>query len=274
VAALFVCHIYVLWLFTGRRAWEIWPGYTAGLCALFVGLAWLLRRGRFSIWATPLRRAGLWGMVVPMAGSVILFEPSLGAVTFALAGAAYLADALLHRDIEPLRALGQGYLSVALFVIAIGALMLALEVSEPQAYLLPLGLALVGVGWNERRRKGGVSYWLTTLIGLGVLMVSAFVQALPRGAYAHAILLAVESLLSLGWGIRTRSRGYVRVGAIALIANAIAQFGPAFVEWPRWIQIGLTGAILLGAGLGALFKREQILQARKRLTEEWRQWEP
>jgi len=64
------------------------------------------------------------------------------------------------------------------------------------------------------------------------------------------------------------------VGGLALIANAIAQLGPGFVELPRWIQLGVTGGILLGGGLAALFKREQILATRQRLTEEWRQWEP
>jgi hypothetical protein len=61
---------------------------------------------------------------------------------------------------------------------------------------------------------------------------------------------------------------------VTLIANAIAQLGPGFVELPRWIQIGVTGGILLGGGLVTLFKREQILAARQRLTKEWRQWEP
>ena len=76
----------------------------------------------------------------------------------------------------------------------IGALMLALEVSEPQAYLLPLGLALVGVGWNERRRKGGVSYWLTTLIGLMPIVIQ---KPSLGGVYYYSMALVIMGGLLL-----------------------------------------------------------------------------
>ena len=169
--------------------------------------------------------------------------------------------------------MNQAYLGLGAFVVVIWALLLAFDVSEPQAYVIPLGLALLGMGWNERLRGGGILYWLPTLLGLIVLLGSAFIQSLPRGAFVYALLLGVESLAALGWGIRTHSRSYVQLGGVALIAITIAQLGPGFVELSRFIQIGVTGGILLGGGLVILFKREQILEARQRLTKEWRQWE-
>ena len=90
----------------------------------------------------------------------------------------------------------------------------------------------------------------------------------------YAILVAVEGILAVVWGMRTHCRCFVQVGGFALIANAVVQLGPGFIDLPRWIQIGLTGAILLGGGMAALFKREQIINTRRRLTDEWRQWNP
>ena len=273
IAVVFVGHYYVLGVIGGSHAWDVWPAYTAGLCALFVALAWLLRREPLAdLYATPLRRAGLWLMAVPMAGSVLVllfsFEPLVLAVTFAIVGITYAGDAALRRI------LGLAYLGIGAFVVVIWAVLMALDISEPQAYVIPLGLALLGAGWNERRREQNISYRLPTLLGLAALMGSALVQSLPRGAFVYALLLLVESLASLGWGIRNRLRGYVQVGGAALIANAVAQLGPAFVELSGWIQLGLTGTILLGGGMAALAKREEILAARQRLTQEWRQWEP
>ena len=273
IGVVFVGHFYVIGVAGGSRVWDVWSGYTAGLCALFVALAWFLRHEPLtSIYAAPLRRAGLWLMAVPMAGSayiaLVVRVPLVGAVTFAVAGVVYAVEAWLRRK------LSLAYLSIGALVVVVWTVLMAFDVSEPQAYIVPLGLALLGIGWNERLRGRGVSYRTLTLLGLVVLMGSAFVQALPRRAYGYALLLAVESLAALGWGTRTRSRGYVTVGGLALIANAVAQFGPGFVELPRWVQIGVTGAILLGGGLAALFKREQILSARQRLAEEWRRWEP
>ncbi len=268
IGTIFVGHFYLMGVTLWGRNWDVWPGFTAGLCGLFVLLAWLLQREPIAdIYATPLRWAGLSLMAVPTAGSVFIFEPIVGAVTFAIAGVTYAADAAVRR------VLNLAYLGAGAFVVVIWALLMLFNVREPQAYGIPFGLALLGGGWNERLRGRTMSYLVPTLVGLALLMGSALYQSLPRGAFAYALLLGVESLTALGWGIGTRSRGYVQSGALALIANAFVQLGPGFVELPRWIQLGVTGGILLGGGLAALFKREQILAARRRLTEEWRQWE-
>lgn len=95
-------------------------------------------------------------------------------------------------------------------------------ISEAQAYRAPLGLALLGAGWYERLCGRRASYQALTLLELVVLMGSAFVPALPRRAWGYAALLTAESVAALGWGARSRSRGYVAAGGTALIANAIA----------------------------------------------------
>jgi hypothetical protein len=263
-ALIFVGHFYVIEL--SSRAWRVWPAYTAGLCALFMVLAWLLRRESVrGVYGTPLRWAGSWLMPVPLGGSVFIFEPLLGAVTFAIAGITYAADAAVRRILR------LGYLAGGAFVVVIWAILLFFEIGELQAYTIPLGLGLLALGWNERRQGGQGSYRWPTLLGLLILMGSAFYQSLD--AVIYAVLLLIESLAALAWGIRIHSRGYVQLGVLSLVANAIAQLGPGFVELPRWIQLGVIGSILLGGGLVALFQREQLLASRQRLTEEWRQWE-
>ena len=42
---------------------------------------------------------------------------------------------------------------------------------------------------------------------------------------------------------------------------------------PRWIQIGAIGTLLLGGGLAALLRRDQILTTRHALGEEWKSWQ-
>ena len=265
---VFVGQFYALNLISDA-ALNAWPAYAAGLCALFVTFSWLLRREPLlQVYSKPLRYSGLWLVAVPMAGTLTIFEPMLAAITFAIAGITYAADAALRRII------GLAYLSIGAFVVVILSVLMFFKVTESQAFAIPIGFALLGGGWNERLRGRNISYRLPTLLGLIVLMGSAFVQSLPRGAYVYALLLGFESLLALGWGIYTRSRGYVQLGILALFFNAIVQLGPGFMELPRWIQIGLTGSILLGSGLAALFKREEIITVRQKLSEDWRKWEP
>lgn len=265
---LFVGHFYLLAELDGT-AWEMWPLFASVLCSTFVFISWVWARPPHGdLYAAPLRHAGLGLLIVPLLGSVARFEPLLAAVTFVIAGIVLVTDGTVRKKLLLV------YLGLAAFSVALWALLLHFEVEEAQAYVIPVGLLLLGIGWNERRQGRERSYQLTAAAGLLLLMGSAFIQSLPRGEYPYAILLGVESLAAMGWGYRTRSRGYMRWGGLALIADAFAQFIPAFVEYPRWVQLGLTGSLLLGAGLAALFKREQILMMRKQITEEWRRWEP
>ncbi|GAG19416.1 unnamed protein product, partial [marine sediment metagenome] len=98
VGVVFIAHFFVMDVLGGQVIWDIWPGITAGLCAVFTALSWSLRgREAGEVYETPLRYAGLGLMVIPLVGSVTLFEPLLSAVTFAICGAVYLVEAGLRR---------------------------------------------------------------------------------------------------------------------------------------------------------------------------------
>ena len=248
VALLFAAQFFAIDLSVG--GWRVWPAITAALCAVLVLVAALLP-GAALAWpyAQPLRLAGLSLMLVPLLGTLTLSsQPAVGALTFGVAGLTYLAEAGAPAELELV------YAGCGALLAVVGWLLLFFHVSNPQAYAIPLGLWLLAAGWNERRRGQPAGYRWVTLLGLVILMGTAFYQSL--GNVVYGVLLLAESLAAVAWGIRTRSRGYVQLGGLALIANAIAQLGPGFVDLPRWIQLGTIGTILLGGGLAALLRRE------------------
>jgi hypothetical protein len=266
LGVIVIGHFYVL---NAARLLRDWPPYTAGLCGLFVLIAWLLRGEELAeVYGVPLRWAGLGLALLPMAGALASLRPPVIAAAFGIVGLTYGADAAVRR------VLLLAYLAGAAFLVVYGALLRHLGVDEPQAYVIPPGLALLGLGWNERRRGGDLTYRLPTLLGLAILLGSSFIQSLPRGAFGYALWLGIESLAATSWGVWTRSRGYVSLGVLALIMNGVAQFGPGFVELPRWIQLSVTGGILLGGGIVVLVRREELLGARRAFTEEWKRWQP
>lgn len=268
IGVIFIAHFYLLERIFPVSWGDVWPGYTAALCAVFVAIAWLLRNEPLTTaYSKPFRLSGILLIIIPLIGSIGILNPILAAVTFGIAGITYTVDAALRRI------LNLAYLGIGAFIVVIWAVLVELGVSETQAYAIPVGLTLLGVGWNERIHRGGLKYRIPTILGLFVLMGSAFIQSLPSDGFVYAIILLGESILAVFWGIRTRSRGYVQLGVIAIIANAFVQLGPGFSNLPRWVQIGLTGIILFGGGMSALFKREAILETRKKITEEWRSWE-
>lgn len=82
------------------------------------------------------------------------------------------------------------------FVVLIWYALSYFGVDELQAYVMPLILGLLMLGWNERLRGGHASYRVPTLLGLLIIMGFAFYQSLDDVIYA--VLLLVESLSALG----------------------------------------------------------------------------
>jgi hypothetical protein len=262
LALIFIGHFYLIHL---ARVWSNWAVYTAVLCEIFVVTSWLLRRDSLkAIYGTPLRIAGLLLSLAPTMYAAATFNQLLGALTFAIVASTFIADAVAHRN-RHLLYIGGG--------AALGMLWSLLDffkISETQAYVMPLGLGLVTLGWIERRNTSELSV-LATMSGLLILMGSAFAESLQSAWYA--LLLLAEGVAAMAWGTINRSRGYVQLGVLSLVANALAQFGPAFADLPRWIQLGSIGVILFGGGILALFQREQILGVRRVLLNEWKRWE-
>jgi hypothetical protein len=196
-------------------------------------------------------------------------EPVTVAITFAIAAFQYALDVVLQRK------KGMAYLAAGSGLVVIWAVLFTLDISEPQAYIIPLGISLIAVAWIQKRGARLALYRWFSIVGMVLLMGSLLIQSIvTEDGYLYAVLLFIECTLAIFIGARTHSRCYVQIGGLALIANALFQIAPGFVNLPRWIQIGLTGGILLSIGLLALFQRERLLKTRKKLTEDWRQWNP
>ncbi|UCC54413.1 MAG: hypothetical protein JSV68_10685 [Anaerolineaceae bacterium] len=261
--------VYLLDTLGGSQVMDDWPPYIAGLCAIYMLLSWLLRRDPLGpVYGTPLRHAALALSVIPLIGALIIFDPVLGAITFAIAGLIYAADSVQRGS------LGTAYLAAGAFLVVIWAILMAFDVSEPLAYAAPLGFGLLAIGWNENRHGRKASYMLPTLLGLLVLIGTTFAMSILEPDGYYALLLLLESVAAFAWGMTQRVRCYIQIAALALVANAVVQLGPGFLELHRWIQIGVAGGLLLGIGLIALFRREAILAARQKAADGWRQFQP
>ncbi|MFN2196444.1 MAG: DUF2157 domain-containing protein [Anaerolineales bacterium] len=259
---------YFLLLVTGLPNYLVnWPMFSAGFLVGLQLVSWAIARfAPSNVFVQPTRFAGLALIILPMMGSLLTLNPIVIAVTYFLALCIFAWEGFRSRLIWWI------YPATGSLLVFVWAVLIQLGATEPQAFILPTGFALLGLGWVFRLRGNGLLYQAQTIAGLLLLMGSAFAESLWTGEINFALLLAVESIVAFVWGIASRSRCYVQIGTLAFIANAFAQFGPAFVDLPRWVQLGLTGVILFAGGLAALFKRDQILNTRERLTSEWRAW--
>jgi len=272
-----VCAVYSAHFFIRLAIWpsgnDYWTQIAAGAGFLIIGSTWLMKNWKIKeIYSESLLWGGLSSLAVPLIGVLTLIVSSgtylPAVVVFAIIGMVTILDGFI-RDVTYLK-----YTGGLSFVFMIWTLLGFYQITELQAYIIPLGALLLGAGWYEKVRYNGRLYRLFTILGCLLLLGTAFYQSIPQGAWKYALLVGIESLAAIIWGIKNQTRGYVRLGGIALIANSLTQFIPSFLEWSRWMQIGLTGTLLLGMGLVALFMRERLLETRKKLTTEWQSWEP
>lgn len=265
--AIFIGH-FNLMAATSDNQDGTWPLITIALSAIFVVISWLLRDGtRHQLFGLPLNGTAFLTMTVPFVAS-FEFDWWVVAVVCGVIGLIAIADGWLRRAV-PMRHY-QILLGIGFLIGTLWAVLAQYEVEETQWYALPLGVTLLLIGWGERIREHTTGYLLFTMTGLLVLFGSALDQSFDEVRYA--ILLFCESILAIVIGVRGRSRAYVQLGLLALIVNGIVQYGPAFANLPRFVQIGSVGSTLLILGMLALFRREQLISTRDALRNEWREW--
>ncbi|MGB1249800.1 MAG: SCO7613 C-terminal domain-containing membrane protein [Candidatus Promineifilaceae bacterium] len=266
--AIFIGHFNLIAILSNNQMRD-WPLISVGLSAAFVVLSWLLRsETQHKLFGLPLNAIGFATSVVPLA-FMIEFGWWMIAIVCAVVGAIAVADGWLRRGTIFRRY--QLFAGLGLFISAWWAILAHNGIEEVQWYVLPLGLTLLLMALAERQAGREIPYRLFTFLGLMILFSTALAQSFDHLRYA--LLLLVESLLAIAIGVQIRSRAYVQFGLFTLIANGLIQYGPAFANLPRFVQLGTIGSTLLTLGLLALFRREQILRTRDLLQEGWREWD-
>lgn len=135
----------------------------------------------------------------------------------------------------------------ALALAAVWAWLSAAHVDVVEAYTAPAALAALAAGILQWRNAAGRS-WLT----LGPAIVLAIGPTLALGVVdddlPRLIVAAVLSLAVVIGGAVWRLQAPLCLGAAALLALAIDQWGDEIVAMPRWISVGAVGVLLMWIG--------------------------
>ncbi|MBI4310753.1 MAG: hypothetical protein HY681_03135, partial [Chloroflexi bacterium] len=247
---------------------------------------------RLSIWAAPLRDAGMllsWAAAVLVAsvaawslagapafdaGRHILGAPlaegdSLQSATAALGflGLLYLGIAFVER--RPVFV----YLSLGLLLASWTLQMLVFRVSHYQAYAIPAGLYLLTVAFFERRRAS--SSLATAIEGSGValLLGSSFWQsAVQDASLAYGLLLAVESILLVLWASANKTRLPFVAGIAAFVVEVFWQTGEWLLGFGPAV-IALVAGILIVTSVALVeWKRQQLVALGRQWSSRMTAW--
>lgn len=162
----------------------------------------------------------------------------------AVAGCLACASALLH----PARR-GLAWVGAALLLLATWVRLLDLEVSEPEPYTLPLAAALLAAGlWRlQRSEQAGTAE--TLLPGLLLGTVPSLLWVLGDPVSLRALVLGAACLALAVAGAALRWSAPLLVGAVVGAAVVLREIGPYAGDFPKWVWIGLAGALLTIVGI-------------------------
>lgn len=225
-----------------------------------------------TVWLHPLTHSAVFLTAVAAAVNLpfVVKNMTATAATLAFAGALYVAIAYRGRRYI------LGYLGMALLEAAWVMLLYMNDVLQPQWYAIPGGLYFIGMGFLEwsRNRKGYAV--AIELLGLGILLVTSFTQSL-NGAqgFPYFVLLMIESLLVIWWGVLQRRKIPFFTGIGASVLNIIAQVTVLVNVYNVniWL-VGLgVGLLIMGIAVWVELKREQLRTRARELTETLEKWE-
>ena len=221
----------------------------AALAVVALGLASLAawRRGRpeevtLGVAAVlTVTAAQLWALGDGWTGTLSLL--------LALEGAVAVAYAVLLRR-RYVVALGALAWSAAVWVLAADS-----GVTTPEAYSVPAAAFALAAGLWLGWTTPGLSSWVTLGPAAAIGLLPSALASVDDASAVRPLLTLVAASAVLALGVALRQQALVVVGAVATAVVAVSQLAPYAVGLPRWLTLGLTGALLLA--LGARYERRR-----------------
>ncbi len=128
---------------------------------------------------------------------------------------------------------------------------------DVELWALPAALVVLAIGLRLLAIHPTLRSWRPLTPGLALLLVPSFLLAFDGVPLWRVVLVAVLAGIVVAAGVLRRLQAPAVAGGVLLAAHAVAQLGPWVVrtlaDQPRWLSLGIVGAILLG--LGATYER-------------------
>jgi hypothetical protein len=242
---------------------------------LWLAGQWAARRRVTAVLTRPLALTGMW---MPLAavgigvGRHLLGAPRpwLGANSLALLLAAgFYFWRGLERRRSPLLLLSAVILNVALLL-----LWRELAWSDPQFYLVPLGISILALVQVFRDEIPAPAVDPLRYLGALVILVSPTFH-IVEGSWVHLLTLMVASVAVVLVSIGLRVRVLMYTGTAFLVADLAAMVVRGSIDNPSvlWVAGLALGAAVVALGAACERHREALLQRMRVLAEALKQWD-
>jgi hypothetical protein len=158
-------------------------------------------------------------------------------------------------------------MAAALFVLAGWVRLGTWNVTDPEAYTLPVTVPALFVGALRRRRDPSATSWTAYGPGLTVTLAPSLLAAWTDPHWTRPLLLGTAALAVTLLGARHRLQAPLVLGGTTLALDALHELAPYLAQvvgaLPRWAPPALAGLLLLA--LGATY--EQRIRDARRVRE-------
>ena len=117
---------------------------------------------------------------------------------------------------------------------------------------VPCAATVLAIGVLEMRRSPRLGSWPWVGTGAVVLLVPSLLASMADSHPARVAALALAATATLVVGAALRWQAPLIIGAVVLVVHGIVQLAPwialAYSTVPRWVSLGLAGAVLLALG--------------------------
>ncbi len=218
-----------------------------------------------SVWSRVLRLSGL-AVGGLLAASAVLFEGPLIVISIAMIATLFALESWQQHKIWPAILADLIYIEAYFFALD------ALSISEPQFFTT--GAAVLGLALHYLLRRMGEPN-VTFLAGMTsqiVLLGTSYLQMVRTENLIFFLIIFFQALAVIIYGtiIRSRSLVIVPIGFVVLGVGSIVL--RAFSDFLSLIVIGCSGITLLLLGISALFLRERIGAAGKKVRATLAEW--
>jgi hypothetical protein len=191
----------------------------------------------------------------PISGAETTDAGGYTALWLTVAGFVFCASALIHES----RRFG-AWIGAALLLLATWVRLADLEVEAPEAYTLPLAVALLAFGLWRMQKSDTVGTAEALLPGLLLGTIPSLLWVIGDPVSLRALLLGGVCLALTIAGASLRWSAPLLVGATVGAIIVFREIGAYPGEFPKWVWIGFAGVLLTVVGI--TWER-QLLEVRK-----------
>jgi len=241
---------------------EVWLAPLISLSILFyligVGLEHMVEKKN---WGNVYRYSGLGlGVLVSMSAP---FEDSglAASIPVVIAAALFTIEAFRKRN------LWLGFPANTLYLMAYFMILANFEVDQPQFYsVVAAGLGML-MHYLLVRVESKTAAFITGMLSQLALLSTTYFQMVSEEELIYFVVLFLQALVVLVYGIVSRSRSLVITPIIFLVVGVLTVTFGLLEGIPTIFLIGCTGVLLIAFGIGALLMRERVADLRERLDD-------